>query len=239
MTGLNRHAFKCLLWYLFDDDEILSRRRRGRPCSLGADGYLGLLLFYLGSTMQYKHLCLIFGLTPTVCGKGINWILRRSVRLLADHPFAKVKFPDDVKMREFASMVKAREPLAEDVIGFMDRVLFQTECTSKRVEQNAFYCGYNCDTMVNNVYAFGPDRKVFFAAVNFPGSWADGSLTAQFLYQIKRRIGGFKICVDQGFPRGGDASGMFVGPVSKWQNKAPPPQRTQLFAEDQQCAYIA
>jgi hypothetical protein len=217
MTGLNRHAFKCLLWYLFDDDEIVSRRRRGRPRSLGADGYLGLLLFYLGSTMQYKHLCLIFGLTPTVCGKAINWMLRRTVRLLADHPFAKVKFPDDVKMREFANMVKAREPLAEDVIGFMDGVSFQTECTSEQVEQNAFYCGYDCDTMVNNVYAFGPDGKVFFAAVNFPGSWADGSLTARFLYQIKRRIGGFKICVDQGFPRGGDASGMFVGPVSKRQ----------------------
>jgi hypothetical protein len=167
--------------------------------------------------MQYKHLCLIFGLTPTVCGKAINWMLQRTVRLLNDHPFAKVRFPDDLKMREFANMVKAREPLAEDVIGFMDGVLFQTKCTSKRVEQNAFYCGYDCNTMVNNVFAFGPVGKVFFAAVNFPGSWAEGSLTAQFFHQIKRRIGGFKICVDQGFPRGGDASGMFVGPVSKRQ----------------------
>ncbi len=59
--------------------------------------------------------------------------------------------------------------------------------------------------------------KVFFAAVNFPGSWADGSLTARFLHQMKRRIGHFKICVDQGFPRGGDASGTFVGLVSKRQ----------------------
>jgi hypothetical protein len=53
MTGLNRHAFRLLLEYLFDDDEIVPRRRRGRPHSLGPDGYLGLLLFYLGSTMQY------------------------------------------------------------------------------------------------------------------------------------------------------------------------------------------
>ncbi len=141
-------------------------------------------------------------------------MLQRMVRLLNDHPFAKVRFPDDLKMSEFANMVKAREPLAEDVIGFMDGVLFQTECTSKCMEQNAFYCGYNCNTMVNNVFAFGPDGKVFFAAANFPGSWADGSLTAWFFHQIKRRIGHFKICVDQGFPKGGDASGMFVGPCS-------------------------
>jgi hypothetical protein len=117
--------------------------------------------------MHYKHLCLIFGLTLTVCGKAINWMLRRTVRLLTDHPFAKVRFPDDAKMREFANMVNAREPIAEDVIGFMDGVLFQMECTSKQVEQNAFYCGYNCNTMVNNVFAFGPNGKVFFAAVNF------------------------------------------------------------------------
>jgi hypothetical protein len=136
MTGLNWHAFRCLLQYLFDDDEIVTRRRCGRPCSLGPDGYLGLLLFYLGSTMQYKHLCLMFGLTPAVCGKAINWMLQRTVRLLNDHPFAKMRFPDDLKMSEFANMVKAREPLAEDVIGFMDGVLFQMECTSKRVEQN-------------------------------------------------------------------------------------------------------
>ncbi len=120
-----------------------------------------------------------------------------------------------LKMREYVDMVQAREPLADDVIGFMDGVSFQTECTSERVEQNAFDCGYDCNTMVNNVFAFGPDGKVFFAAVNFPGSWADGSLTAQFLHQMKRRIGRFKICVDQGFPRGVDAFGTFVGPVLK------------------------
>jgi hypothetical protein len=40
---------------------------------------------------------------------------------------------------------------------------------------NVCSCGYDCDTMVNNVFAYGPDGKVFFATVNFPGSWADGS----------------------------------------------------------------
>ncbi len=81
-------------------------------------------------------------------------------------------------MREFADMVQAREPLVNDIIGFMDGVTFTMECTSERVQQNAFYCGYDCDTMVNNVFAYGPDGKVFFAVVNFPGIWADGSLTS-------------------------------------------------------------
>ena len=104
-------------------------------------------------------------------------------------------------MREYAALVQRREPLVDDVLGFMDRVSFSTECTDNAIEQNAMYCGYDCDTMVNNVFAYGPDGKVFFAAINFPGSWADGSLTARFLHQMKRKMHSYKICVDQGFPR--------------------------------------
>jgi hypothetical protein len=118
--------------------------------------------------MQYKHLCLIFGLTSSVCGKVINWMLRRTVRLLNGHPFAKVKFPHNLKMREYADMIQAREPLADDVIGFMDDVSFQMECTSERVQQNPFYCGYDCNTMVNNVFAFGPSGKVCLPQLTFP-----------------------------------------------------------------------
>ena len=111
-------------------------------------------------------------------------------------------------------MVQLQEPAVDDIIGFMDGVCFLDECTDEQVKQNAFYCRYECDTMVKNV-AYGPDGKVFFCAINFPGSWADGSLTAQFLQQIKRRIGLYKMCVDQGFPWRGDANGVLVGPVTK------------------------
>ncbi len=81
-------------------------------------------------------------------------------------------------MREFADMVQARELLVNDIIGLMDGFSFLTGCTNEREQQNAFYCVYDCDTMVSNVFAYGPDGKVFFDTVNFPGSWADGSLTA-------------------------------------------------------------
>jgi hypothetical protein len=196
MTGLTCEAFRALLEYVFDLKEF-TRCRRGRPRSMGPDAYLGLLLFYLGRKMNYKHLCHIFGLIPSVCGHAINWMLQRTARLLNGNPFAEVKFPSDAKMREFADMVPSREPLVDDIIGFRDGVSMPTQCTSERVEQ--------CDTMVNNVFAYGPDGKVFFAAVIFPGSWGDRSLTARFLHQIKRRIRNYKICVDRGFPRSGDA----------------------------------
>ena len=93
--------------------------------------------------------------------------------------------------------------------------LFLSECTDEQIEQNKFYCGYNCHTTVNNIFTFGPDGKVFFSAINFPGSWADGALTARFLAHIKTRIASYKICVNQGFPQSGDACRTLVGLLTK------------------------
>jgi hypothetical protein len=84
--------------------------------------------------MQYKHLCLIFGiLTPSVCSRVINMMLERTVQLLRDHPFARVQFPDDAKMRDFSNMVQQREPMVDDIIGFQDGASFPVQCTDKRI----------------------------------------------------------------------------------------------------------
>jgi hypothetical protein len=168
ITGLNCHAFAMLMEHVFDMEAILARRHRGHPCLLGPEGYLGLLLFYLGSTMNTKHLCPIFGIMPLVCSCGIHQMLKKIVHALTDHPFAQVKFPNGEKMREYAAMVEVREPVVNDItVGFMDGVSFPTECTDERVEQNLMYCGYDCNTMVNNVFAYGPDGKVFLLRSTF------------------------------------------------------------------------
>jgi hypothetical protein len=69
--------------------------------------------------------------------------------------------------------------------------------TDEKTEQNVYYCGYDCDTMVNNVLVFGPDGKVFFCAINYLGSWSNGTLTTCFFSHIKERIGDYKICVER------------------------------------------
>ena len=70
--------------------------------------------------MNYKHLFMIFGITPSVCSRAINQMLKKTVRALRAHPIARVEFPTPEKMREYAAMVEAREPLVNDIIGFMD-----------------------------------------------------------------------------------------------------------------------
>ncbi len=142
-------------------------------------------------------------------------MLKKTVRALRAHPFATVWFPNQEKMREYAAQVQLQEPLVDNIIGFMDGVSFWAEYTDNTINQNAMYCGYDCDTMVNNVFTYGSDGKVFFAAINFPGSWADGSLTARFLHQMEQKMHLYKIWIDQGLPRSRDAYGSLVGPITK------------------------
>jgi hypothetical protein len=220
MTGLTRRAFHILLNTLFPDNNLQPIwRRRGRPDLLDPATQLGLYLFFIGSTMGIKHLCLIFGVTPSRCSGVINNMIKLVVKKLKRHPLAKVKFPNEEKMAHFAQLIQAREPEVDDVIGFMDGLALTSECTSEVIEQNAMYNGYHSDTMVNNIIAYGPDGKVFLCAINFPGSWHDGSITANILPYIRNNIGNYKMCVDQGFPRSGDAHLILVGPISKRQAK--------------------
>jgi len=53
------------------------------------------------------------------------------------------------------------------------------------------------------LFAYGPDGRVIFCTINFPGSWHDGSITANVLPYIHKKIGTYKMFVDQGLPRSG------------------------------------
>ncbi len=55
-----------------------------------------------------------------------------------------------------------------DVISFMDGVSLMTESIFKHVTQNAFYCGYSCNTTVNNVFAYFLDKKFSFVRSIIP-----------------------------------------------------------------------
>ena len=176
---------------------------------------LGMFLFFIGSTMNIKHLCLLFGTTPNVCSQTVRRMLKQVPRILRNNEFAKVVFPNNERMAQFAAMVQNHEPVAHDVIGFLDGVSLHSECSSDTLEQNAMYNGYHADTMVNNIIVYGADGKVIMCALNFPGSSHDGSLCTNILPILCERIGLFKICVDEGFPWRGDALDILVGPVSK------------------------
>jgi hypothetical protein len=108
-----------------------------------------------------------------------------TVKQLQSHLLARVMFPNEQKMQRFANMISFCELLILNVIGFMDGLGLAMEMTDKRIQQNAHYSGYECDTTINKILVFGPDAKVFFCAVNYLGSWLDGTLTTRFFLHIK------------------------------------------------------
>lgn len=52
-------------------------------------------------------------------------------------------------------------------------------------------------------------------ALDFSGSWADGSVIAQYMPYILEQIGECKIVVYQGFPRSGVTQNVLVSLVSR------------------------
>ena len=212
MTGFTRFAFNRLRQIVFPPQNA---DRKGRPRSLDDNGELGLYLLYLGSQMKTKHLCTIFGTVPTTTEVTINKVMRMVCRSLKRNRIAEIKFPDKDKMSEFARMVEHREPMVKNVIGFVDGVSVPVQCSDEEHLQRAAYCGYSHDTMCNNVFAFSPEGKIIYAAINFPGSWHDSTVSLQLIRLVVSKIGTYALCVDQGFPRSGDLFDRFVGPLPK------------------------
>jgi hypothetical protein len=134
-------AFQELSSALFLDNNQQPILHRGRPELLDCTSQLGLCLFFIGSTMGIKHLCLIFGVVPSVCSKVINRMLWLVVKKLKNHPLAKVRFLDADKMASFAQLIQAREPSVDDVISFLDGLSLASECSSEVIKQNAMYNG--------------------------------------------------------------------------------------------------
>ena len=91
LTGFSRVAFHELHEYMHRDDNNLTRT--GRPRLLNTEDKLGIILFYLGSSMTISHLCLIFGCTPSRLSDVINNQLHSLSRRLKNHPKARIHWP--------------------------------------------------------------------------------------------------------------------------------------------------
>ena len=214
MTTLTRTAFMAAEKVLWPSK---APQIRGRPCCLDNRGKLGLYLFYVGSRCCHKHLCLLFGIVPSVCQDIVTSMIRLVCKKLSKHPHSQIKFPNETEKVELARIVRLREPLVNNIIGFSDGLTVLSECNSDREEQNAFYNGYYHDTCVNNVFLFSAIGKICLAAINYPGSWHDSEVARQMIVFILKEIGDCAICVDQGFPRSGDVFDKLVGPLSRKQ----------------------
>jgi hypothetical protein len=110
MTGFSKFAFNALKISTYGDRGN-GGRRVGRPSSLNSDGELGLYLLYVGSMMNIKHICLVFGVVLTTANISIRKAMDLICRKLRNHPAARAVFPDKDEMENFAELVQIKEPM--------------------------------------------------------------------------------------------------------------------------------
>lgn len=198
LTGLNVETFMELHEVLFSNFHI---DRSGRKEKLGSFGKLGCILLFLNSTLQPKHLCLIFGIFSSSVSRIINFMLKLIVKKMMNHNKSRILWPDELQKREYALQIKNREPLVTNAIGFIDGLALRVCCSSDIQEQNAYYNGWHGDTYVNNFLAFLPKGKVIFASINYFGSWHDAKVCRSLYEDILSNEKDFALIANSAFPR--------------------------------------
>ena len=105
LTGTTREAFYKLDSILFIEEAV--GRKRGRPPILDNSGRLGLNLFWVGSAMQTKYLCMIFGVVPSSANIIIDNLRSLICRRLQANDRLQIAWPNGVKMEEWARFITA------------------------------------------------------------------------------------------------------------------------------------
>jgi hypothetical protein len=203
LLGLNRHVFMRLHQILFHRD-ARNNSDGGRPRSLNSIDELGLILHFLNSPMQHKYIMIIFGATPAVVSRSINDMLKRIVKKLRKHALTEIKLPDEEKTKELVELIRQRSlvynhgayPIT-DAFGFMDGLCLPVSCSTEVEEQNAYYNGWHSATTINNILVWSPEGKCIYAAINFPGSWHDSTISKS-LYETMEGSR-YKLLADSGF----------------------------------------
>ena len=214
LTGLNYCSFRILVSTIFPNNGHIGTSNMGRPRNLDPNGRVGLILFFFNSRMRIKHLCMLFGVTPTTASDEISIMLNLMLIRLRRHKDCKIRWPKEAKMAELALLIHRREPAVDDVMGFMDGLRILIQCGESLDEQTTNYNGHIKDTCVNNIFLFGPDGIIYFAEWNAAGHQHDSTTATHLIDCVLALIGIYKISVDQGFPTTGNLFDIFVGPIS-------------------------
>ena len=115
MTGFSRSAFQMLLDLYVARIPPHNANLGGRPNRLDPPARLGLLLFYLGSTLREKHICMLFGVAPSIVRRTIDEMLFYINDSLKNHVDAMVTWPNREQKQKFAAMVQFHHPRVNDV----------------------------------------------------------------------------------------------------------------------------
>ena len=105
----------------------LPRKKAGRKHLLSSIHCLGLILAWTRTRGSYSVLQLIFGLTVNCLSLWLRYGRRLLLKILRDHPLAKVKMPTEDEIRDFEAAIAAKYPALKNCWGAMDGLKLRLE----------------------------------------------------------------------------------------------------------------
>lgn len=218
LTGLDHTSFRYILniFQPFYDGltpysrsgaiEKRSRAAAGRKRSMSACDCLGLALSWYRTRGSITVLCMLFGITNSVCAMFLRFSRRILVKVLSTDDNSRVKMPTEEEIAIFKQRIRDKYSTLTDVYAVADGLKLMLEQSGDTVIQEMFYNGWTHDHYVGNVFVFAPNGCVINCVINAPGNmhdsciadWGDmyDKLEAEF-----QRSGG-RVVVDSAFARG-------------------------------------
>ncbi|ETP23156.1 hypothetical protein F441_03681 [Phytophthora nicotianae CJ01A1] len=195
VTTLTRSAFNELLARFAGFYHIhRPRRDGGRPPKLTEHHQvLGLLLHYYEGSMGVKTICEIFAVPPTTLQRTLMKAEHALEAALRGFYPARISWPSLGHQRRMAAWVHAREPLLDNIFGFVDGKNYRVMQPSRADIQNAYYNGWLHAVFVTGTICFGADGCILWAKHNCPGSWNDADTSLE----LREKLLDTRLCPDQ------------------------------------------
>ncbi|OAV89955.1 hypothetical protein PTTG_07006 [Puccinia triticina 1-1 BBBD Race 1] len=145
----------------------------------------------------------IFGITPAVWSRYLDWGLDCLLPVLKNHPQAHIIWPStEEQIRPYARTIKKKFPLLENCFGFLDGLNLPICVAEDDDLQNAYYNGWTCSHYCSCVIAFAPNGTIMYAVSNASGSWHDSAIAVPLYDQLLNHTPkGYRIISDTAFPR--------------------------------------
>lgn len=121
-------------------------------------------------------LCLLFGITSSVCSLFLRFGRRIIIKVLAQELDAMVRMPTALETVEYKRAFYNKYSMLKDVYAVADGLKLYLEQSGDTVIQNIFYNGWKHDHYVGNVLVFAPSGLIIACAMNAPGSMHDSSV---------------------------------------------------------------
>jgi hypothetical protein len=220
VISLSRAAFEVLLT-AFSRHYIMSSGpgRSGRPRAIPLKStVLGMLLQFYTAPIEYKTLSQLFAIPPATLTRTMQAAEIALQSALRELPEATIRWPTVDEQRQFAALVKDKEPLLSGRWGFVDGKNYKVQKPTSADVQNAMYNGWLHSTLITGVFCFAVDGTVSWGKHNVVGSWNDGEISRPFQAKLQDPVINLPdhgVLSDSAFPVSGGMFGRIMTPMKE------------------------